>query len=201
MFGELIDEKYKVSYTARINAKLLFSANKMPNTSDKSYGFLRRWLAIPFPHKFEDENKDVNLKTKLTTKEELEGAFAKAVYAIKRVEKTGSFSIPESSKSVIAEYQRGNDHIVAFCSQMVDKTPDGSIHTAKLQDVYQKWCELEKVKSPYGRNKFQKAIKKALDIEIGKKGTKSHFIGVSLRDHTLSENEAPKQVIDDGIDL
>ena len=165
----LIEEKYKVSYSARINAKLLFSANKMPNTADKSYGFLRRWLPIPFPNTFDESNRNVNLKRELTTQSELEGAFLKALQAIMAVEdpETKGFSIPESSKEVIADYQEQNDHVLSFCNECIVKIEDGFIANSALLKSYNQWCEVENVK-PLGRNKFRSAFDKHMGNPVNK---------------------------------
>ena len=51
----------------------MFSANSVPDSPDTSPAYLRRWLVIPFPNRFEGDKADRNLLDKLTTPEELSG--------------------------------------------------------------------------------------------------------------------------------
>jgi len=48
------DRKFKERVTFRSYAKLLFSANELPEVSDMTDAFWRRWIIVEFPNKFDD---------------------------------------------------------------------------------------------------------------------------------------------------
>ena len=54
-------------FVFRNDAKLIFSANALPGTSDRSYAFYRRWVIVPFEQTFNGEGgnpaPDMELRT------------------------------------------------------------------------------------------------------------------------------------------
>ena len=54
-------------------AKLIYSANQIPEADDISYAYFKRWIILIFDRIFTNDNKDTNLINKLTTDEELSG--------------------------------------------------------------------------------------------------------------------------------
>jgi putative DNA primase/helicase len=66
--------KYGHPFSFRNYAKLIFSANKIPDSDDKTHAYYIRWLILPFEKVFErKETKDTRLIDKLTAPEELSG--------------------------------------------------------------------------------------------------------------------------------
>jgi phage/plasmid-associated DNA primase len=61
--------KYGQPFDFRNFAKLIFSANQIPDTEDRTFAYYKRWIILKFEKVFR-ENKDTNLIDKLTTLEE-----------------------------------------------------------------------------------------------------------------------------------
>jgi phage/plasmid-associated DNA primase len=81
-----IERKNQRAYDALLFAKLIFSANKIPETQDESDAYFRREIIISFPNRFEDgKGADPNLLRKLTTEEELSGIFNVLMPTLRRV--------------------------------------------------------------------------------------------------------------------
>jgi putative DNA primase/helicase len=51
-------KKFKDPFNFRNYAKLIFSANEIPESEDQTYAYYRRWLILEFEKVFDDENKD-----------------------------------------------------------------------------------------------------------------------------------------------
>jgi P4 family phage/plasmid primase-like protien len=83
--------KFKDPFSFRNYAKLIFSANKIPESDDDSYAYYRRWLILEFENIFEDENRDTKLIEKLTTPEELSGLLNLTLIALKKLRKDNGF--------------------------------------------------------------------------------------------------------------
>jgi phage/plasmid-associated DNA primase len=94
-------------------AKLIFSANKIPETDDKSYAYYRRWLILAFEKVFEDEAKDIKLIEKLTAPEELSGLLNLALIALKQLRKDNGFK-DVSVEKVRKEYEEKSNIVKAF---------------------------------------------------------------------------------------
>lgn len=73
------ERKFGQPFEFKNYARLLFSANKLPSSRDRSYAFYRRWLIIPFEKTFDGTNADKSLKRKLKSSEELSGILNLAI--------------------------------------------------------------------------------------------------------------------------
>jgi putative DNA primase/helicase len=137
---DLIDgeNKYQDPFTFKNTAKLVFSANDIPEgKKDKAY--YRRWILIRFPNNFEGENADKSLSTKLQTSEELSGFLNLALDGLKRVQKNEKFSNEKSIEATQKEYELNSNPIAAFmeeCTQISDEDCEGVI----LYLEYVDWC-------------------------------------------------------------
>ena len=101
-----VERKYETGFTYNNFARLLFSANHPPQSSDSSSGFFRRWLVVPFEAQFEpgDENyiPEQVLDAMLADPQELSGVLNKALEYRARVNDEG---IPETPSMRAAWYE------------------------------------------------------------------------------------------------
>jgi P4 family phage/plasmid primase-like protien len=67
------EKKHQNPFSFRNYSKLIFSANRIPQTNDPTFAYLRRWVVLTFERYFADDARDENLIYKLTTEEELSG--------------------------------------------------------------------------------------------------------------------------------
>ncbi len=74
-------------------AKLIFAANELPNVTEDTYAFWRRWIVIEFPNTFPE---DPGFYERTFTEEEVEGVILAALYAFYLVMKRRKFSVLES---------------------------------------------------------------------------------------------------------
>ena len=96
--GEPIEgeRKYHGSFEFVNYAKMIFNANDIPYTHDKSTGFYERWLIITFPYSFIGKKADAMLIDKLTgNKDEMEGLLAWAVLGLQKLLKNEKFTTVE----------------------------------------------------------------------------------------------------------
>ena len=82
--------KFKDPFSFRNYAKLLFSANKIPESDEQTYAYYRRWLILEFEKIF-DDNRNTKLIDKLTTPEELSGLLNLALIALKKLRADNGF--------------------------------------------------------------------------------------------------------------
>src|SRR5918996_1207778 len=59
--GRLSDIKYGKAFGYRNHAKLIFSANRIPDSDDTSYAYFKRWLILSFDKTFDGTLKDTDL--------------------------------------------------------------------------------------------------------------------------------------------
>lgn len=156
---DLIDgeNKYQDSFVFRNTAKLVFSANVLPEgKKDKSY--YRRWILIQFPNNFEGEKEDKNLIEKLQDPEELSGFLNLALQGLKRLRENGHFSNSKSTEDTRKEYELNSNPIEAFMDECTTAS-QGDIDGMTLYSTCKLWGEVNNKKIP-AYNQWAKELKK-----------------------------------------
>ena len=139
---DLIDgeNKYQDSFVFRNTAKLVFSANILPEgKKDKAY--YRRWVLINFPNNFEGKNDDKDLIKKLRNPEELSGFLNLALEGLKRLKENGKFTNEKSIEETQKEYEFNSDPIAAFMDEWTQVSEEDCDATI-LYLTYVEWCQL-----------------------------------------------------------
>ena len=138
--------KYGQPFSFRNHAKLVFSANRIPDSDDTSHAYYKRWLILPFERSFTEGTKDINLIHKLTTPKELFGLLNLALVGLKQLEKDGSFrDIPV--EDVKRDYERKSNTVKAFLEDrcIIDlQAPDYFTPSGNVYEEYQDYCKLRK---------------------------------------------------------
>lgn len=127
------EQKFKDQFSFVNKAKLLFSCNQIPKTSDVSDAFFRRWVIIIFPFKFEGKNENKNLVTELVDEGEMSGLFNLAIEKYKALQVHEDFTTNQSVDDVREMYTRLSDPIGSF---ILDKLSVMSDAYLPKEDVY-----------------------------------------------------------------
>ncbi|HIH73364.1 MAG: putative primase/helicase [Thermococcaceae archaeon] len=164
-----IEKKFKQSYPVPyIRAKLIFSANKLPELSEYNYAALRRFVIIKFPNKFEGSKRNPNLLKELTTEEELSGFLNMVLGAYLRLKKEG-FSA-ESLEETHREWIRWSDPLSAFIREHVE-SDEGYVLKDDIWDAFYSYCQKNNIPFPYsGKGSknafFRQLYRKLKDLGI-----------------------------------
>jgi len=139
---DLIAAEKKFSQTFHFSnyAKLLFSANKVPEANDDTSAFFRRWIVIVFPKAFTGSNADPYILEKLTTETELSGLLNLALAGLKRLLKTGQFSHSKTTEEVKEDYLRKSSPITAFLMDCIETDSDAFIEKKTLYANFAEYC-------------------------------------------------------------
>ncbi len=138
--GDMVtaEQKFKDPFSFTNHAKLIFSANKLPEVHDDSDAFFRRWIFITFPNKFEGDKADKTLLQKLTTTEELSGLFNWAVAGLKRLLTQWEFTNTKTTDEMRETYQRLASPIKAYVD---DRLIISASDYILKDELYRKFCE------------------------------------------------------------
>ena len=153
------ERKNKPSFQFDNFATNFFSANELPPTNDRTYGFYRRWLVIPFTYQIPDGEKDPTIGDKLTTPDELSGLLLQAVAGQKRLRVQKGFLNPETVNDALMEFQLQNDSVLRFVTDEVDTDdPEAVSNRSDVYDTYRAYCDDEGVK-PVSQIAFNKSLR------------------------------------------
>lgn len=136
------ERKYQNSFSFGNTAKLIFSANTTPTTSDDSPAFFARWLLVPFPNTFraDDPRTDPQLGEKLTAPEELSGVLNWAIEGYHRLVDQDGFSKdlpPEATRDLWRAY---GGPIGAFMQARLTREPGAWLPQKTVHDELVKFC-------------------------------------------------------------
>lgn len=157
----MAERKGERPFTLEPYATHIYSANNIPRSFDKSDGFYRRWLYIPFNAKFtaQDEDYDPLIEDKITTDEALSYVLNMAIRGAERLMRKGGFTEPESVRQALESYKADNSTVLSWIEDQELKI-DYFLETNTMQiyDAFKDWCIQSGIKTPTGKKAFNKEI-------------------------------------------
>ena len=136
------EHKFQDSFKFRNFAKLIFSANEIPESNDKSDAFYRRWLNFHFDKKFVGGKEDTKLLEKLTTPDELNGLLNMALTGLKQLIDESGFH-DKDIEDIRRDYEEHTNDVNTFLYRecLVDITrSDYSTLATDLYAAYVTFC-------------------------------------------------------------
>ena len=132
------EPKYKKPFKKKVNVKHVFSANELPKTGDKSYGFYRRWLIFIFPKIFKGDEIDPWLREKLS--KEKEGIFNWMLEGLREFLRELDFAYPLSVEEVRDIYETASNSLLRFLQEECEESPGDVISVDEFYKLYTMWC-------------------------------------------------------------
>lgn len=178
-------------------AKLIFSANKVPDSNDVTDAYMDRWVIIDFPYKFVNNPKEKNEKqrineetllNKLTTEEELSGLLNLALEGLKRLLDKGEFSYNVTSEENRDRYKRRSNTIYSFGMDWGEADSERILAKLDIYNIYNKYCKDNKLPAE-PMIKFGKELQKIFSLievhpysdEVGKQV--EAWKGIKIKDN------------------
>ncbi len=109
-----IEEKFQKPYFAKIDAKLIFSANRLPEV-DETDAFWNRAVIIQFPYRFK---KDEEFKQKLIQPNELSALLNIALRALKRLQEKRFED--EDASATVRLWRIASDPLAVFVDECIE---------------------------------------------------------------------------------
>ncbi len=136
----MAEHKYGQAFNFVPGAKLLFSANEAPMSSDQSDAWFDRWVIVPIERRIPDDQVDVLLESKLTTPDELSGLLVLAVEGLRRLMLRGAFGLPKAAREAGDKYRDRLDTVRGFVVECCVLHPDSWSPRSALYRSYRQWC-------------------------------------------------------------
>ena len=165
-----VENKGEKQFTIEPYATHIYSCNTIPRSFDKSDGFYRRWLFIPFNARFsvDDEDYDPMIGDKITEPTALSYLLNIGIRGAQRLMKVGRFTEPQSVKDALEAYKTDNSTVLSWIE---DKELDEDYFLERSRDqVYSEfsdWCKLFGIKSANitGKKSFFREVIQKFDFE------------------------------------
>lgn len=165
-----VERKGERPFTIEPYATHIYSCNAIPRSFDKSDGFYRRWLFIPFNAKFSSADPDYDplIEDKITTDTALSYLLNLGIRGAERLLKRGKFTEPESVKEALEAYKADNSTTLSWIDDRdLDLNYFLDNSTDKAYSDFVDWCKLSGVKSNNvtGKKTFFKEVITKYDFE------------------------------------
>lgn len=127
--------KFKDSFEYTPFCKLVFSANKPPQSDDATHGFFRRWQVVPFTRCFEEGaagtmNRE-ELDSRLADPKEMSGLLNKALRALSKIRKSG-FTQSPTMQAAWDEFRTATDPLSVWVDQQTEALPTAQVLQSEL---------------------------------------------------------------------
>lgn len=166
----MVERKGERPYTIEPYATHIYSCNSIPRSFDKSDGFYRRWMLIPFNARFsiDDEDYDPMIGDKITEPTALSYLLNLAIKGAQRLMKRGYFTEPQAVKDALEAYKADNSTTLSWIE---DKELTEDYFLEKPRDVlyseFADWCRNSGIKTSNvtGKKSFFKEVVQKFDFE------------------------------------
>lgn len=143
-------------------AKIIIGTNNLPNTTDKTLGFYRRWMIIDFPNTF-TEKKDILSEI---PEEEYECLATKCLIVLGDLLKKREFTNEGTIEERMEKFEAKSNFLGQFLKLFVEESPNEQITSKDFSKKFNSWCK-ENRHREMSDNSLGMAMKK-LGYENGK---------------------------------
>lgn len=194
-----IDAEYKFRDGFSFNpfARLVFSCNHLPRSSDASKAFFRRWLVIPFTRTFEEGTPGVlsreELDARLADPKELSGVLNRALEVLPEVLKRG-VAETKSMRDAWREFRHTTDPLSVWLDRNIVQHASAVVPKGDLYRAYTQACEQSGRPSPSDKA-FSKALKETYPgLDDGQRRTHGKpewcWLGIGMKTSKKAEEQA-----------
>ncbi|MDK0760019.1 phage/plasmid primase, P4 family [Clostridium perfringens] len=176
----MAEKKNKNPFKFKPFARLVFSCNELPrNYVDRTEGFYRRLIIVPFNRQIEKNKIDKALKYKF--QREKEGIFNWALEGLKRLyENNFEFSENELTDGVKKEYKRENNNVISFVEECCELDGLFSCSRIEIYEAYKEFCVEAGLKA-LSQIKFNKELEGNFNITRSRSGKLRSWNGVRIK--------------------
>lgn len=131
-------------FTFKPIAGHIYSANRLPGTSDQTHGFWRRIIVVQFNRVFEEHEQDPHLADRIA-RTEVPAIVSWALEGAQRVLRQGHYTTPSSAAAALDDWRRDADQVRGFVEERTSPLAADakkSMGTAAniVYDAYKAWA-------------------------------------------------------------
>ena len=135
------DVKFKSRFSFTNYAKMFFSANRLPETTDETEAFFERLLIITCPNKFVKGKRNPNILDEICTPEELSGLLNAALAGLKYLREQREFLNPKTFEETHDTYIRKSNPIAAFAKDCLEHDAANAETKDAIYEAYIRYCQ------------------------------------------------------------
>jgi P4 family phage/plasmid primase-like protien len=155
--------KHKNAFQFLNTAKMWFSCNEFPQTTEDTLAYVRRWKIFNCQNVFIGERADSKILEKLTTFEELSGFLNWILEGLKRLLTNGRFSVNETEQTLRENILKLSNPTKAFIEKNLEPSKDVKdfIIQDTLYSEFVNFCSIENLPS-IRKSQFTQSLKQEI---------------------------------------
>jgi P4 family phage/plasmid primase-like protien len=182
--------KFKPAFDFKNHAKLIFSANKIPETTDESDAYFARPLIINYPNQYLGKKANPHLIDELATPEEMSALLSLVLKRLPNVLKNG-ISNKSTIEDTYVQWMQSSDPIRLFAETSI-KTEDNTWETKDaVYDAYDRFCIERKLPKESSYTFSRKLKEQGFSYKLKRiDGVSQHiWINMQLRDYKETDED------------
>ncbi|RXM74762.1 phage/plasmid primase, P4 family [Clostridium tetani] len=197
-----VNRKNKDLVRLGFNMSMFFGLNRMPSAADKSTGFFRRPIILPFNISFgtekeveagtRDKVQDTGIADRIINNE-LDIVFMWAYEGLKRVKANKwKVTISKAAEQEMEDYREEVDSAYAFFKERINVLPKKGVKVPKadIYRLYNDWCFLNNIipmnPTHFGRQLLSFGVKQKKSNSIG------YYLDIEIKDlQKVSNKDCP----------
>jgi putative DNA primase/helicase len=120
----MVERKFQHPFEADLYARMLFSANHVPQTPDTTEAFFSRWLVVPFTATIARKESRHVLDKRLSNADELSGVLNRALAALPNLAARG-FTRSEAMEDALKEFREAVDPLAIWLDRCTRERAEG----------------------------------------------------------------------------
>jgi putative DNA primase/helicase len=153
---------YESAFEFQATGKHLYAANEVPQVDvpDEDEAFWRRWMLVEFPNYYPPNERDPDLRDRLTEDESLSGVLNWAIAGRRRLLEQGHFTGEDRlTHDKRQRWQSWGDTVDKFIAEHVERDESADrIKTGDAYDRFAAWCR-ENGHEPDSQQSFTNSLK------------------------------------------
>ena len=174
--------------TFRNVAKAFVLGNEFPKVGDASLAFEDRTLILKFPYEFKGKSQIDNIeRTWLSDPVEVSGIFNWMLEGLRRLVRSGDFTISKTTQEVMLEFKRLSDPFAAWVEDnCVVGSEEFFCRRVSFED-YKNYVDQELGRVPDTERRFFQRLRDMPKVKEYKTRTERGFMGIGLKSREQSQ--------------
>jgi putative DNA primase/helicase len=177
------EEKHRQSFPFIPTARLIFTANRVPDSVDDTDAWFDRWIVIPCERVFRGERGEIkrdDLIERMTTPTELSGFLNRAVSGLRRLEERGGFRDTVTTKRMKERMVEATESSASrFLRECCVCGEGGSVGKTSAWQSYRRWCDDLGEEKP-SRRDWNSAVEEMPGVRENRNTGQRIWMGIAL---------------------
>lgn len=185
------ERKYENPYHFENHAKLIFSANTVPQADDATFAYERRWIYFDFPNTFTGDDAVPQEELLSQFEAEYPGILNMAIESFQDLWERGEFRATTFMQENDDAHDRATDPTVEFVEDEIVRDENADLRISEAHDAFRAWCDRND-HTKQGEDHFKQRVVATYHVSKAKDPSDGRFMvwpGLRLRGDDTTDGQ------------